>query len=307
MLSIWQKLILNIFNYLSLNLKNIQKIVMGSAQFGLEYGVNNAGRPKESEVFSILNYLYANGIKTIDTANAYGTAIDILSRYHNTSPNRFDIINKFSLQKNQHVLEVKGELKRLKVDFFETYLFHSFQEYESCPISIFDQLIQLKEEGSIKKIGVSIYTNNQFQKIAVDKRIDVIQFPFNLLDNINQRGALMTLAKQNQKKLYARSIFLQGLFFKDISAFPISLAPLKKYVTEINDIADKVKLNCTQLALGYVFAQSEIDYVIIGIDNQGQLENNLSCASVKLPPEVISLIDAIHVNEVDLLYPYNWK
>ena len=57
----------------------INKLILGTAQFGLNYGINNSnGRPNNLEIFKILNYAYENGIRTLDTVtkyNAYGGMI----------------------------------------------------------------------------------------------------------------------------------------------------------------------------------------------------------------------------------------
>ena len=52
---------------------NTNKIILGSAQFGLKYGINNSvGRLKSVETLKILDFAYRNGIRYIDTAAAYG-------------------------------------------------------------------------------------------------------------------------------------------------------------------------------------------------------------------------------------------
>lgn len=44
---------------------NVEKLVLGTVQFGLNYGINNyQGQPNQTEVDSIINAAYNNGIKT---------------------------------------------------------------------------------------------------------------------------------------------------------------------------------------------------------------------------------------------------
>ena len=46
-----------------------QKLVIGSAQFGMSYGIANVhGRPTDIEIKSILDFASKHGINTIDTA-----------------------------------------------------------------------------------------------------------------------------------------------------------------------------------------------------------------------------------------------
>jgi aryl-alcohol dehydrogenase-like predicted oxidoreductase len=47
----------------------ISKLVLGSAQFGLDYGINNQrGKIPEEEVFVVINKALTEGIEIIDTA-----------------------------------------------------------------------------------------------------------------------------------------------------------------------------------------------------------------------------------------------
>jgi aryl-alcohol dehydrogenase-like predicted oxidoreductase len=63
-------------------MKSISKICLGTAQFGLEYGINNqVGKPVESEVFKILDYANQQGVYNLDTADKYGSALEVLGAY----------------------------------------------------------------------------------------------------------------------------------------------------------------------------------------------------------------------------------
>ena len=73
------------------------KIILGTVQFGLPYGINNQqGIPSEKEVFNILDLAFENNIRLLDTAAAYGVSETRIKEYHKISGTRkFDIISKF--------------------------------------------------------------------------------------------------------------------------------------------------------------------------------------------------------------------
>ena len=51
------------------------KIILGTAQFGLDYGINNQnGKVSDKDVDQILNYAFESGIKELDTASSYGNS-----------------------------------------------------------------------------------------------------------------------------------------------------------------------------------------------------------------------------------------
>ena len=54
---------------------------LGSAQWGLDYGVaNEQGRPTDAELRSLLGKAKQAGVTSIDTASAYGCAEAVLAR-----------------------------------------------------------------------------------------------------------------------------------------------------------------------------------------------------------------------------------
>ena len=56
--------------------------IIGSAQFGLPYGItNSSGQVDFDEVTKILNLSYTSGIRFLDTAEMYGNSIEVLGDY----------------------------------------------------------------------------------------------------------------------------------------------------------------------------------------------------------------------------------
>ena len=61
---------------------NVKKLIIGTAQFGMSYGIANYnGLVGKIEVEKILNYAYKAGINTIDTATGYGNSEDIIGHH----------------------------------------------------------------------------------------------------------------------------------------------------------------------------------------------------------------------------------
>ena len=57
----------------------IDKLVLGTVQLGMDYGINNSsGKPDQREAVSLLAAAYSKGIKYLDTAEAYGTAQQVI-------------------------------------------------------------------------------------------------------------------------------------------------------------------------------------------------------------------------------------
>lgn len=285
----------------------MQKLILGTAQLGFNYGINNQhGKPSRDDAYHILNIAKQHGIKTLDTAQAYGDAIDIIGEFHkNNEP--FNIITKFTYSENLNIEKyLNSIIQKLNIDKLEAVLFHRFSEL-TAHTEILTILSLLKQKNLINKIGVSIYTNKELMLCAGMHEIDLVQLPFNLLDNYSLRSAGMQKAVQHKKTIHVRSVFLQGLFFMPVKNLPELLKPLKPYLNALHQIADEQNMGLNELALKYVLQINEIDGVIIGVDSAEQLKTNLSVLNKNpLSQSVIEHINSIHVSFPKLLNPVNW-
>ena len=286
------------------------KLILGTVQFGLDYGINNtAGKPSKENIKSILDLAYNSGIQLLDTAEAYGDSQNKIGEYHNNSTNKFNVITKFSSNTegfSLNIIErVYNNLKILDVDKLYCYMFHSFDDFNKYFEKYRKELLTLKRDGIINNIGVSLYSNNELESVLKFNEITLVQLPFNLLDNNNKRGNIIKKAKAKGIEIHTRSVFLQGLFFKNTSEFTLKIKPLEPYLNLLNDLCDEeYKMN--DLALNYVCNQKNIDKVLIGVDNVHQLESNIFSEKKNIKKESTNNIEAIDVEETKLLNPSNW-
>jgi uncharacterized protein len=284
------------------------KIMLGTAQFGLLYGVNNrTGKLSEKDIFKLLAYGLSQGIDTLDTADAYGNATDIIGEFHKESDIKFKVITKFKNLSPYSSLDswLDLTLNKLNVPTLFACMFHSFDDYSHNPATV-SKLHELYKKGRIKNIGVSIYTNDQFEKTIDDPAIQLIQLPYNLLDNSYYRGLLLKKAKERGKTIHVRSVFLQGLFFINPNELPKKLQKLKPELTRLTALSEIYNMPMQSMALNYVSSNPNIDGLIIGVDNLSQLQANIEALGMDLPQALIEQIDVIKTKHSDLLNPVNW-
>lgn len=274
------------------------KLVLGTVQFGLQYGVNSAGRPSEEAVKGILVEAAKGGITTLDTSSAYGNSEEILGESI-TPEEGFKIVSKYPKGETPVSDMFSGSLNRLKVKQLYGYLLHHFEVYKNTP-KVWDEFVALKESGRVQKIGFSLYSPEELEFILNNKSpFDLIQVPFNIFDK--KFLPYMKELHEEGVEIHVRSTFLQGLFFKDREALPEKLQPMKKYLLQLDDFSQKSGLSISEIALNYNLQNPYIDGVLIGVDNISQLKMNL--ASVKDTPIDIE----IEVKEQELLNPVNWN
>ena len=274
------------------------KLVLGTVQFGLQYGVNSAGRPSEDAVKNILAEAAKGGITTLDTSSAYGNSEEILGESI-TPDEGFKIVSKYPKGETPVAEMFNSSLKRLKVNQLYGYLLHHFEVYKNNP-KVWDEFVALKESGKVQKIGLSLYSPEELDFI-LDKKspFDLIQVPFNIFDK--KFLPYMKELHEQGVEIHVRSTFLQGLFFKDRDALSEKLKPIKEYLLQLDDFSNQSGLSISEIALNYNLQNPYIDGVLIGVDNVEQLKMNL--ASVKNTPMDIE----IDVKERELLNPVNWN
>lgn len=286
----------------------INKLILGTVQFGLNYGVNNtSGKPDQETVQKILSFAYDAGIRYLDTAEAYGDAHDVIGLFHEKNPTQvFDIITKLPHQIDENIsTKVENYLEQLHVKQLYGLLFHSYQSYADNKESI-QLLNKYKSAGKVKYIGVSVYTNTQMDEVINDDNIDIIQLPFNLFDNENLRGEILEKAKRQNKIIHSRSAFLQGLFFSTPEKKNKTAQALSEELNYINQISNRSKISVQKIALNYCLQQAHIDSVLIGVDNLSQLNQNVADADLSLSDMLINEINSIHIKDTDLLNPSLW-
>lgn len=284
----------------------INKLVLGTVQFGLNYGINNqTGQVTDDEINSILFLANQAGIEFLDTSHAYGESENALGKSFLSNNLDFNIISKYP-QSDKSVLSLfKESLARLGKNKIYGYLVHHFDFYKLHP-EIWDDFLKLKTEGTVLKIGFSIYSTEQLQYLFDNNvAFDLIQFPYNIFDQ--QFEPYLSKLKNMGVEIHTRSAFLQGLFFKDLSLLDGKLLLLKPYLKKLHDFCNSNEITISQLALNFVVQNPYIDGVLIGVDSVRQLKSNIESLSFKLDKSAIEFVNSIKIKEKELLNPVNWK
>lgn len=273
------------------------KLILGTVQFGCQYGINSAGRPSTKQVSDILSSAKGRGIQILDTSSAYGNAEEVLGSV-NASDN-FKIVSKYPKCDKSVAETFDYSLKVLRTNYLYGYLLHHFEVYKENK-AVWNEFIALKESGKTERIGFSLYEPTELDLILNDGiPFNLIQIPYNLFDR--QFEPYFKQLKERGVEIHVRSTFLQGLFFKNRNLLPEKLQPLMKYLIQLDNFASANSITVGDVALNYNLQNSFIDGVLIGVDNNEQLNQNFNSIS-----DIAINLD-IKVNEQELLKPVNWK
>ena len=257
------------------------QLILGTVQLGLDYGINNdVGKPSVEKSFEILDYAFHNGISILDTANAYGDSEKIIGNYMKKTGNEFKISTKLSALNGSNISkfiteQINSSLELLSKDFIDLYLIHNFNDI----IDNEDLIVELKNTNKVSHVGVSLYEPSELEFLLSNycDDIDFVQIPFNILDSRWIQNDLLKRTKENRIKIFARSIFVQGLIFMVDEAKMNNIHnDLKKYIEFISNLANEKEIPISSLALDYVRSFEEIDGILVGCETLEQLKENIS-------------------------------
>lgn len=251
-------------------------MVLGTAQFGMEYGVaNRNGMPTKSESLNIIETAWSEGVRYFDTAPSYKTE-PLIGDFvrSNGIQNEIRILTKIPLiaedpkWKNFIYNTITNSLVCLQCDHIEVLFFHNPQD-SILLINEHEFFIDLSTKFPIKSLGVSVYTPNEIE-IVKDCGFDLaFQFPFNLLDRRFEKNVISI------GKRYARSIFLQGLLTSQ-SLGDKAPMELKRFHTLIKNDCSLKNISLLQLAFAFVINSDCFDFFLVGVDSIKQLKELLT-------------------------------
>ena len=251
------------------------KLVLGSAQFGFQYGATNSNKKiSNKDIAKILKFANKKKIKYIDTSGQYGNS-EI--KIGHLCKKKFNIISKIPKipEKNKNIsewifLNTLKSIKNLKIKKLYGILIHDEKdlmgEYKH---EVFKALKKLKKTGLVKYIGVSVYDYNNLKKILLNFKLDIVQGPLNIFDQRALRKDISSLVKKKKIKFFARSIFLQGILLSNKS-FLEKLKNFSKYYKNWEQYENWLKkhnFSKLQACVNFVMNCKDIGYIIIGFSS----------------------------------------
>ena len=284
------------------------KIALGTAQFGMDYGISNKkGQISESEVFKILNESIRSGINVLDTAYAYGNSELVIGNFIKKHGNVFKIVSKLPECDPEDVKNIfESSLERLGVDSLYGYMCHSFQHYMDNP-EIWNILEELKSEGKIEKIGLSLYHPSELEYIIENKiDVDIIQVPYNIFDRRFEQ--YFPLLKKMGVEIFVRSVFLQGLVFKEPSELDDYFEKISGKIANLHSLAAKLDIPIAALCLNFAVLNEFVDEVIVGVDCVQNLKEIVSSFVYRTDVEnMLEKLYSLREDDENMILPMNWK
>jgi len=266
----------------SWNNYTISKLCLGTVQFGLDYGIaNQDGEVSQDKVNKILEYVSSKNINCFDTGSMYGNSEEKIGNYLKDNNLDTKIVSKiksdfFKLEHKLSIQNIEKSLDDLSIDTLFALLLHNIEAIQNWSLENVALISKLKKLNKIKYFGVSIYNDDEFNLALNNKNVDIIQIPFNLLDQRAITNNWLKKAKANNKLIFIRSVYLQGLILMDKNDIPRYLDCAKEYLNIIESTAHKLNITKNELALSFVDQMAKDSILLFGCDSLEQATENIN-------------------------------
>jgi aryl-alcohol dehydrogenase-like predicted oxidoreductase len=283
------------------------ELALGTVQFGLAYGIAGRGYAvPEKEARSILEFAWSNGLRTLDTAAAYG---DIEQRLgHLCNGMAFRIISKvpsipLDLNDAQAVKWVIAQAtksrQRLGVNLEGLMLHDSKDLYGDRGQKIWQELSAWSKDESVA-LGVSCYSPKDYLNLHKLFGITLVQLPGNGLD---QRIAADIPVQCPGVEIHLRSAFLQGLLLLPIDQAKRKLPQAASALNRWHAWCKEKSLSPLEAAISAVKSFSAVSKVVVGVESTRQFEEVSQAWGRASPLNPVELA----VNSLEIIDPRQWK
>jgi myo-inositol catabolism protein IolS len=270
------------------------------------------------------------GVNCFDTAEGYGLGASeralgaalgkrrdeavIVSKF---GVNYRDMPNMRDSSRERVVASIDKCLKNLGTDYVDVYLVHwpdrntPFEE----TMSALDDVVR---DGKVRFVGLSNFKLEEIEACMAMRRIDVVQYGWNLFDRRMQQAILPYCAEQGVGFMAYGGLsygLLTGTFTEDhdfggadwrarqgnmgaIKIFAALFGPEKfkdnvRAVNDLKEVAARYGKSVAQLALRWATSHPAVSTALVGCRNVAEVEDNVGAVGWTIGDADLAEIDAI--------------
>lgn len=273
----------------------VSEVAFGGVEIGMPYGIGVKNRKDmlpEKEAINLLHEAINSGINFFDTARSYGNSESIMGKAFkgrreeivlSTKCSHFQYVDGKLPNKNELSKIIENSLQEslyaLQTDYVDLFMLHTsgIDILENNDISLI--FSNIKKSGIARAIGVSTYLPEETKK-ALDIGVwDVVQLPFNLLNQSQQ--VLFSLASQKGVGLIIRSVLLKGLLSNRSKNLHPALKKVENHIAFYSELLNEYVPDLTTLATKFPLSFKEVSTILIGIDRMEYLKKSLVAVNGK--------------------------
>lgn len=275
--------------------KAAAKLVLGTAQLGLNYGIaNKAGKPAFESSREIVRMAIANGVHYLDTARAYGDSeLTIGQSLQGGWQGRVKVITKLAPLANcpadastsivtafvdASVYESSANLGFSRLDVL---MLHRASHLHDWNGAVWSRLQHHRSIGRIGELGVSVQAPDELMSALAREDVTYIQMPLNILDWRWSSCIPQILQAKESRSLviHVRSAFLQGVLLStDPNVWAAANVEDASVVMEwLSSRVQRCGRQSTlDLCIAYLSSLSWVDGIVVGVETVEQLSANIN-------------------------------
>lgn len=293
------------------------RLVAGTAQWGQRYGIANSKDVLSlDEVRAILDSAFEGGVHKLDTARAYGCSEELIGGVLD-GDERWQIFTKLdpavgatevTNPLDQAEQSIQASLRALRRDRLDALLLHRASQRTAADGEVWRYLLSLKEQGSIGALGISAADPQEAWTALKTEDVDAIQVATNLFDRRLLDNGFFDEATILGKRIFVRSVFLQGASWLDKDRLPQPLGALQESFEALSSWATERGLTIGELSLRFVLSAVEAE-LLVGCESPGQMRQNLSIVADPYrfgEAELRELKELAGSWDASVLDPRNW-
>lgn len=296
--------------------KMASRLVLGTAQLGMPYGVaNSTGQPDQLVAARIVREAWEGGIHFFDTAQGYGQSEEILGCALRTCGvlSSVKIITKLTSVLGKDIFAtrqaVQDSMQKLSVTRLYCAMLHREEQLYLLNEHAGEALADMQQQGLIEHIGISVYSPAMALAAIEHPLISIIQLPSSLFDRRFVQAGVFEKARALAKNTHIRSIFLQGVLTMSALQLPCNLIPLAPFVTRFHELCAFYDITPACAALVWALRFFKDSSILFGAETVIQVQQNL--ASLGYEPDIPEqfykeLTLLVPPQETHLLNPSLW-
>lgn len=271
---------------------SVSEIAFGGVEIGIPYGIGVKDRSdmlSHAEAVKLLHAALEGGVNFFDTARLYGESEWIMGKAFHDRREKVVIATKcrhfrdgsgrippYAELKKIVESSLEESLEALQTDHVDVFMLHQADEAILENKEVSRVFSNLKRSGRIRATGASTYTTAETRLAIESGAWDVIQLPFNLMDQRQQE--VFSLAAEKGVGLVIRSVLLKGLLSSKGRDLHPALKKVEEHVKKYNELIDASMRDLPTLATKFALSFKEVSSVLVGIDRIEYLQNSLQSA-----------------------------
>ena len=301
----------------------VSALALGTVELGMDYGIpvpGHFGRPSEEVAAALLDQALAAGINLLDTARAYGESEAVLGRLLRRRRKLILLATKASAHlpdgtvptgaalQTHLVSQLEQSLRLLQTDYVDLWQIHNVDaQVLAAHETVAETFQAMQQAGKIRWCGGSFYGAALPEQALHRDLFDVLQVTYSVFDQrITDR--VLPLAQERNVGILVRSVLLKGALTERADHLPDHLATLRSRSRHFRHLVQQHAPHLTpaQTALAFALANPHIQSVLVGMRTAEECTSNLAAVATTLSPDLLAALQALRVDDEDLLNPGTW-